>query len=395
MKVLYCNPSFWEYRLPFYVELNKLFQGSFYITYSTRRYQEGKEGLLRQIKEKMGKNAIPLGRELMFDWKHMTFNSIWKGVPFPLGLFSLIKRISPDVLITEGFFQWTPWVQLWALIHRVPVFVGYERTMWTERNNSKLKTWIRKMQDKLIAGYLVNGSETKKYLMSIGVSSEKIFIGGMSADSKGLLSSIATMNTEEKTSLRNNFTNGAGLIFLFSGRVSVLKGANLLLSAWEKHILKYPHDHIILIGYGDLSDRMEWEYKDFSSVHLMGKVDYNEVHRYYAISDVFILPTLTDNWSLVIPEAMSCGLPVATSIYNGCHPELIHEGENGCTFDTFKQESILKALDYFHHVDLKEHGEKSIELEKVFNTENSAKRTYKALIGYKEIYGGYKKIRIS
>lgn len=29
MKVLYCNPSFWEYRLPFYVELNRLFNGDF------------------------------------------------------------------------------------------------------------------------------------------------------------------------------------------------------------------------------------------------------------------------------------------------------------------------------------------------------------------------------
>ena len=82
---------------------------------------------------------------------------------------------------------------------------------------------------------------------------------------------------------------------------------------------------------------------------------------------------------MVIPEAMSCGLPVATSIYNGCHPELVHEGENGCTFDTFKQESILKALDYFHHVDLDEHGRKSIELEKEFNTENSAMRVFETL----------------
>lgn len=54
--------------------------------------------------------------------------------------------------------------------------MGYERTMHTERNNSKLKTWIRKIQDKQIMGYLVNGSETKKYLESIGVLSKKYLL---------------------------------------------------------------------------------------------------------------------------------------------------------------------------------------------------------------------------
>lgn len=77
---------------------------------------------------------------------------------------------------------------------------------------------------------------------------------------------------------------------------------------------------------------------------------------------------------------MACGLPVATSIYNGCYPELVKKDINGYVFDTYKQETILNALDYFHHVDLKEFGKKSIELEKPFNTENCALRTYNAII---------------
>lgn len=68
------------------------------------------------------------------------------------------------------------------------------------------------------------------------------------------------------------------------------------------------------------------------------------------------MPTIEDNWSLVIPEAMACGLPVATSIYNGCYPELVKKDINGYVFDTYKQETILDALDYFHHVDLIEFG---------------------------------------
>lgn len=292
-----------------------------------------------------------------------------------------INEINPDVIITEGFFQWTPWIQLWAFFHHIPVFMGYERTLHTERNNSKLKTWLRKIQNKFIKGYLVNGSETRKYLESIGVAPTKIFIGGMSADSKGLKESIATFPQSERNSFRLKYKRGNnGIIYLFSGRVEKLKGTPQLLAAWEQHIKKYPDDSIVLIGYGESYDVLKEKYKMDKSIFLEGRINYDEVYKYYAIADVFILPTLQDNWSLVIPEAMSCGLPVATSIYNGCYSELVHKDKNGITFDTLDQESIIQALDYFHHHDLKEMGHQSVLLEKPFSTENCAKREYEAII---------------
>lgn len=378
MKVLYCNPSFWEYRLPFYVELNRLFKGDFHVLYSTKRYAYGHQKLLERIKDEFGENAHPYDNELMFDVKTRSFHGFSEGgkqIPLPFGLWKRISRVKPDILITEGFFQWTPLVQLYGWIHHIPVFMGYERTMYTERNNSKLKTWIRKIQDKFIKGYLVNGSETKKYLESIGVASEKIHIGGMSADSEGLRSAIAAFPKEEREVFRSRFMNKQnGLVFLFSGRVEELKGAPHLLAAWKEHIKIHSNDSIILIGMGDSFEDLKRLYGSLSSVFLEGRVDYDNVYKYYSIADVFILPTLQDNWSLVVPEAMSCGLPVATSIYNGCYSELIKSGENGCVFDPLNKDSLLKALDYFHHVDLHAHGKRSIEIERTFNTENCAKR---------------------
>lgn len=383
MTVLYCNPSFWEYRLPFYVELNRLFKGGFHVIYSTKRFGHGHTKLLERTKRELGENAHPYDNELMFDVKTRSFNDFTEGgkqIPLPFGLWRRISKVKPDVLITEGFFQWTPWVQLWGVVHRVPVFMGYERTLWTERNNSKLKTRIRKMQDKQIAGYLVNGEETKKYLLSIGVKEEKIHIGGMSADSTGLRAGIAAMSEEEKETMRRRYKKDGGLLFLFCGALIPRKGVEPLLAAWKEHIKTHQNDTLVMVGGGELHDKIIKMYGDIPSVFIEGRKEYSEVCKYYGIADVFILPTIEDNWSLVIPEAMACGLPVATSIYNGCHAELIHEGGNGCTFDTFDQCSMLKALDYFHHVDLKAHGEKSIEIEKEFNTENSARREYDGIM---------------
>lgn len=384
MKVLYCNPSFWEYRLPFYFELNRLFDGNFHILYSTRYFLNKHRKLLDEIKKKLGDNAHPYNNETVFDFKTRSFSNYQEGdksMALPFALWGMIREIKPDVLITEGFFQWTPLIQLYGLIHHIPVFMGYERTMHTERNNSKFKTWTRKMQDKLLCGYLVNGSETKKYLESIGFSSDKIFIGGMSADSKGLRDAISAYSETEKQAFKRKYLRGQdGLVYLFTGQLITRKGIVPLLDAWRKHLAMYPNDSLIVVGDGELYEKCARLSQDMPSVYLEGRVEYYNIYRYYAIADVYFLPTIEDNWSLVIPEAMACGLPVATSIYNGCHPELIHEGENGVTFDTFNQESMVDALGYFHHHDLKVMGQKSIELERPFNTVNCAKREYEAIV---------------
>jgi glycosyltransferase involved in cell wall biosynthesis len=41
---------------------------------------------------------------------------------------------------------------------------------------------------------------------------------------------------------------------------------------------------------------------------------------------------------------MACGLPVLCSIYNGCYPELVHDGRNGWRFDPIDAEDTYQAL---------------------------------------------------
>lgn len=384
MKVLYANPIFLDYRLPFYEELNKHFEGNFYIMYSENRYIGRYDSLLKRIKNEMKDNAIPFKGEHLFDTATMSFKRVeiehGQKIPFLHGFLRTIRKYKPDVLITEGFFQWTPMVILYSLLYKIPVFMGYERTMHTERNCNLIKKIHRKLTDKFITGYLVNGIETERYLLSLGVKPEKIKIGGMSADGSGLSERIKKIAPKLLSELKRKYKNPDGITFLFCGRCVYNKGVTFLLEAWEKHIKRYPKDNIIILGGGDLVDYLKEKYKIENSIHIIGGVEYSEVYKYYAIADVFILPTLQDNWSLVIPEAMSCGLPVATSIYNGCYPELIQKDVNGIVFDTLKQDSLIDTLSYFHSCDLKAMGEHSKEIEKSYNTENCALREYNGII---------------
>ena len=121
MRVLYCNPIFFEYRLPFYKELVRLFKGQFYVMYSINRYTIcGKSKFCKQIKEELSNNAIPFSTDYIFDTYSMSFKmkDIEKGkrIPITFGLLRAIRKIKPDILITEGYFQWTPLVLLYGII---------------------------------------------------------------------------------------------------------------------------------------------------------------------------------------------------------------------------------------------------------------------------------------
>lgn len=61
-------------------------------------------------------------------------------------------------------------------------------------------------------------------------------------------------------------------------------------------------------------------------VRFTGEVSH--VERYYGASDVFVLPTFHDPCSLVVLEALACGLPVITTRCNGA-AEILTEGKEG------------------------------------------------------------------
>lgn len=383
MIVLYANPVFSDYRLPFYKKLNELFDGEFYVMYSPMRYEmDGLENTLDKIPsllkgfsyEYNGEKVVKIHKPFNRD-----FDAFYR-LPFFRGFLKSLGKVKPDVIITEGFFQWTPMVILYSIIHRIPVYLSYERTAHTERFAPKFKIWHRKFTDKFIKGYFANGTETKKYLESLGVKSEKIHIGGMNADSEGLRSGIASVSYIQRKEIRDSLrVSDEGIVYLYSGQFILRKGIIYLLDAWRKHVQMYPADHLILIGNGELFSEYKSKFDDCISIHFMGRIPYDEVYKYYAVSDVFVIPTLEDNWCLVVPEAMSCGMPVACSKYNGGATDLIKEGENGTIFDPLNPSSMLAALDFFHGKDLKVMGAKSIQLEKPFNTENSAMRVYNSI----------------
>lgn len=378
-RVVWVNPSFLDYRVPLYEALNNKLQRNFRLIFSKQRVPKR---CVEKVKDAIGENAMYLNAERCIKiGKNNGFSNNGINIPFPKGLYKLIRTTKPDIIIAEGFFQFTPWAVWYSFFHRIPLLIAYERTAHTERKCPLWRKLYRRFIGLFVDGYIANGQLTKEYLVSQGVKLEKIFTGGMCADSNGLAIKVAEMPPVEKKTMRESIVGNdtEGLLYIYVGQIIPRKGVSQLLEAWECHHQKYPIDRLLLVGTGEQLTEFQEQYKNNKTITFTSNVDYSNIYKYYAISDVFIIPTLEDNWSLVVPEAMACGLPIACSIYNGCHPELVKKDENGITFDPLNRDSILHALAYFHNQDLIQMGNRSVAIEKEYNPEKTADNIINAI----------------
>jgi glycosyltransferase involved in cell wall biosynthesis len=90
-------------------------------------------------------------------------------------------------------------------------------------------------------------------------------------------------------------------IHLYVGRVAVEKNIGAFLS------LKLPGSKVV-IGDGPQRAALQARHRD---VHFLGAKHGEDLARHVAAGDVFVFPSLTDTFGLVMLEAMACGLPVA------------------------------------------------------------------------------------
>lgn len=384
MKILWINPSFLNYRVSVYDELNQLCNGKLIVVFSKDKAITPQK-VTENLENKLGNNALGLEDARIINFlkqkeKGRTgFANKSLKLHYQPNLLKTVLKTDADVIIVEGFFQWSPAGFLKKILHRKPLVLSYERTFHTERNAPKWREFYRKIVSKFfINSAIVNGKLCKEYTNYLGVKEKRIIEGGMAADSQFFREACSTL---KKLDCRKKWNlNEDTLIFIYVGRLIELKGVMQLIESWGK--FEKNNVELICIGEGEERYKIENYLKmnNINNVQLFGNVEYTLLPTLYKASDIFIIPTLEDNWSLVVPEAMASGLPIACSIYNGCWPELVKNDINGKTFDPLDQKSILNTLEYFYEnkLNLGKMGKESEKIEEMYSPKFAARNIYKA-----------------
>ena len=135
------------------------------------------------------------------------------------------------------------------------------------------------------------------------------------------------------------------MVVIFVGAEFRRKGLDSLIPAIG------PRMRLLVIGRGERMDH----YRDLAvksgaadRIQFVGHVE--DVRRYYAAADVFVLPSLFEGFGMTILEAMACGLPVVSSVNTGASG-LIQNGRNGFVFHN--QNEVPGILQNLKNVDLR------------------------------------------
>jgi glycosyltransferase involved in cell wall biosynthesis len=103
---------------------------------------------------------------------------------------------------------------------------------------------------------------------------------------------------------------------LFLSRIHPSKGLLLLVEAWSR--VRPPGWKVIIAGPDEIGHRAQLE-RAIAERHLtdgfefVGEVSGERKEKVFWSADIFVLPSYSENFGLVIPEAMSYGLPVLTT----------------------------------------------------------------------------------
>lgn len=137
---------------------------------------------------------------------------------------------------------------------------------------------------------------------------------------------------------------------LFMGRLSAPKGIYDLFDAMGPVLAKHADVRFVLAGVAETEAqepvlRADVERRGFAKrVTFLGSVEGREKALAYASSAVIAIPSWTEAFPLVIPEAMAGGLPMVVTAV-GAIPDFVVDGEDGLLIPPRDPHALAAALD--------------------------------------------------
>lgn len=110
------------------------------------------------------------------------------------------------------------------------------------------------------------------------------------------------------------------LVFITVGSLVYRKGFDMLIKAFSLAHLPLDKWELRIVGWGEEKDNLEKLINDTglsANIKLLGKKDKKEIVEELSTSNVFVLPSRNENFSVAILEGLSMGLPVLATECGG------------------------------------------------------------------------------
>jgi glycosyltransferase involved in cell wall biosynthesis len=247
-----------------------------------------------------------------------------------------LTRADPAVVAIPGWSHPAALAALlWCLRRRRPAVMMADSTA-ADAVRRRHREAIKRLVVRLCNAALVAGAPQSDYVRCLGLATDRVFCGYDTVDNVHFAHGAQSVRANAHLWRRR-----LGLperFFLAASRFIAKKNLAGLLDAYAAYRQRAGPDawHLVLLGDGELRAAIESRIArpDLAGrVMLAGFRQYDELPAYYALASAFVHASTTEQWGLVVNEAMAAGLPVLVSERCGCAVDLVANGINGFTFD--------------------------------------------------------------
>ena len=233
-----------------------------------------------------------------------------------------IKTIKYNELVINGWDSRLYWSAAF-LSPKIKNSLVIESSIYESQTNG-IKGFIKRIFLSRISKAYPSGLPHKALLKALNFRGEIHIQGGV-----GLINLQPKTNYTQRSEVKN---------FLYVGRLVEEKNLPLLIAAFNE----LPDLTLNIIGFGELETYLKNLVKS-DNIHFLGAVDNKKLPSFYQQNDVFVLPSKSETWGIVIDEALNNGMPVIVSSHVGCKEDLINDG-TGIVFESDNKKSLKNAI---------------------------------------------------
>jgi glycosyltransferase involved in cell wall biosynthesis len=277
-----------------------------------------------------------------------------------------LKTFDPQAVLVPGWSSRAAFLAIaWCLRNRVPIVLMSESTAWDE----KRRIWREAVKHQVVrlgSAALVGGQAHARYMAQLGMPADLLSLGYDMVDNVHFAEGAAKARSETSAPCLDLPSSP---FFLASARFIEKKNLSRLIEAYARYRTlsearnnkggnlpsnRSPHKlpssdpwRLVLLGDGQLRSELCRLISDLGLqefVNFPGFKQYPELPAYYGLASVFIHASTTEQWGLVVNEAMASGLPVLVSDRCGCAMDLVKDGVNGFTFDPYNVEQLAELM---------------------------------------------------
>jgi glycosyltransferase involved in cell wall biosynthesis len=246
------------------------------------------------------------------------------AVIIPYSTLTDLRKLQPDVVIAvEVGARTLQAALLKELGASFKLIVQVRESENTASSRGVIRRGVRRFLLPRADQVFVNGNSGRKHALACGVDAARVSVVPSGTDTLVFGRNQRVRSTNEELKL------------LYVGQLIPRKGvvpfakALAAVAATSKRRICWS-----IAGRGPQQpDLLAIQWPENVRLELLGSKPYQELPQYYEQADVFVMPSLSDEWGLVVNEAMASGLPVLGCTGAQSVEELVKSGESGWTYE--------------------------------------------------------------